>query len=202
MYPSLNKPVIPPSRPKELAFARQFAELAPSSVMPDRADISTRRSIRWTDHIEKASLKITRPSAAPDKSAIRSESLLGRMSNLRDKNLHVVLSFEKLADYWGLTNSQRAIIIGYDDHPEIYQMLTSFAVGFIGRDTKDRIAYLLAISVSLGSLLGDDHDAEMRWLSTRQAELGFETPLNHMLKGKFFDILDIYYLVRHLQNID
>ena len=106
--------------------------------------------------------------------------------------------FEKLLEAWGLDEQDGATLLGFEK-TSLLQDLLRGTVSLRGRDTKDRLAYLLDIDFSLNALFRDEESIRA-WLRHPLEELGGETPLDHLLKGSMENLLRLKQLLEFLSG--
>ncbi len=84
---------------------------------------------------------------------------------------------------WGLDEDQQLTLLGYlpGDSMGIQVLRGRFRA--LTRDATDRAGYVIAISVGLAILCGENMAAENRWLRRDRAALDGKSPLDRMLEG-------------------
>ena len=106
--------------------------------------------------------------------------------------------FEKLLEEWRLDEESGATLLGFEETSRLRDLLRG-TVSLRGRDTEDRLAYLLDIDFSLSALFRDEESIRA-WLRQPLEELGGETPLDHLLKGSMENLLRLKQLVEFLSG--
>ena len=100
-----------------------------------------------------------------------------------------IVFINRLIDTWNLKESDATFLLGYEktDHDYVSELLSG-RKKLIGRDIKDRIAYLIIIRITLSSLIRDEV-AENLWLRDSQVELNNTSPMKLMLSGTMKNLL-------------
>lgn len=110
-------------------------------------------------------------------------------------------AFVKTCERWQLKQPDQAILLGYQDHQFLGQQLL---MGFMPprtQDVKDRIGYVLAISLGLGTLFNEDAAVERGWLNTEHGLLRGTTPLQFLLQGHMANLIDVAEIVRRERGL-
>ena len=68
-------------------------------------------------------------------------------------------------------------------------------------DVTDRAGYVIAISVGLGILYGENADAENRWLRRTRSALDGQSPLERMLGGHMIDLITVNRMVERERGL-
>ncbi len=84
---------------------------------------------------------------------------------------------------WGLGTDQQLILLGYRPGDNTGKPVLQGRLRTLSRDAADRAGCVIAISVGLAILFGEDMAAEKRWLRRKRAALGGKSPLARMLDG-------------------
>ena len=109
----------------------------------------------------------------------------------------LVDGFVKTCQRWQLEGPAQAILLGYRDNEVGAAYILQGRASPPTQDIRDRIAYILFISLTLGALLKEDAKNELIWMSTKRVELGGLSAIEVMLRGRMIDIIDIVKLVSH-----
>jgi hypothetical protein len=107
----------------------------------------------------------------------------------------VMDGFVKTCQRWGLTEAQELLLLGYGDNEFLGLQLLSGRWLRPSQDVKDRVGYVVGISVGLGAIFNEVLEAEVRWLKTVHPRLGGKTPLDYMLGGRMSALMTVSYLV-------
>jgi hypothetical protein len=104
-------------------------------------------------------------------------------------------AFIKTCQRWRLSEQGQATLLGYKDQKFLGQLLLRQWLPPRTQDVRDRIGYVLAISLGLGTLFNEDAEAELRWLNTEHPLLK-TPPLHFMLRGHMFNLINVAEIVR------
>ena len=102
----------------------------------------------------------------------------------------LVVFFLKLLERWQLSKPEGAALLGFGESGELLvaEQILRGDRPLEGRDLRDRIAHLLQIHKTLGSLFRD-LEVENQWLREPHGILGGRSPLELMLQGSMEDLL-------------
>lgn len=95
----------------------------------------------------------------------------------------------KIFETWNLEMRDKATLLGLEESDQ--WLASEFLAGrvtIVGRDIKDRIAYLILIKSTLYSLFRNE-DVENAWLRETHGMLGDRTPLGLLLDGSMENML-------------
>ena len=97
--------------------------------------------------------------------------------------------FGNLLETWKLNRDDAVPLLGFEktDRPYVEDLLNGHAV-LLGRDAKDRIAYLFEIRRTLAALFLDE-DVENAWLREAHTMLNDQVPMELLLEGTMENIL-------------
>jgi hypothetical protein len=104
-------------------------------------------------------------------------------------------AFVKTCQRWRLEERWHATLLGYKDNEFLGQQLLRGYVPPRTQDVRDRIGYVLTISLGLGALFNEDADAELSWL-TKEHPLLNTSPLEFMLRGRMINLITVADIVR------
>ena len=94
------------------------------------------------------------------------------------------------------------VMLGYGDSPFLGRQILDSRMLATPRDARDRAAYILAISIGLGTMFNEVADAERRWLNLPHSKLNGNTPLAFMLEGRMAHIVLVLQLVERERGLD
>jgi hypothetical protein len=101
-------------------------------------------------------------------------------------------SFFNLSQRWGLTPAQERILLGDPPASTFFKWKAEKRARRLGRDTLDRVSFLLGIHKALNILLPSAQAADQWVKKPNDAPLfGGRTALEHMLGGSVADLADI-----------
>lgn len=104
-------------------------------------------------------------------------------------------AFFRITDLWGLSAAEQMALLGVEARSTFYKWKKEGSQR-LGRDTLERISYVLGIYKALQILLPDERIADA-WVRRPNANplYGGRTPLDRMLSG---NVADLYVVRRHL----
>jgi hypothetical protein len=109
-------------------------------------------------------------------------------------------AFVNTCQRWRLEQSARLRLLGFSDHDFLGSQLLVGRVPARTQDVKDRIGYVLAISLGLGTIFNEAAAPELDWLSSAHPKLG-ESPLEHILRGRMVHLIAVVDLVGAERNL-
>jgi len=104
-------------------------------------------------------------------------------------------AFFKTCQRWKIDGSEWAVLLGHDSEGFVAQQIAAGHILNWNKDTRDRAAYVVAISLGLGTLFNEDAEAENSWLRQTRSRLLGKTPLQHILEGSMKNLIEITELV-------
>jgi hypothetical protein len=111
-------------------------------------------------------------------------------------------AFVNTCQRWKLSHQETLILLGYGDNPFLGRQILDSRMLATPQDARDRAAYVLAISVGLGTLFNETADAERKWLGLSHTKLNGKAPLAFMLEGRMANIFVVLQLVERERNLD
>ena len=115
--------------------------------------------------------------------------------NLPNSPRGIVEGFIKTCQRWNLNSEQQKTLLGYSPSDPYDDLVLCVAPIFMTQDFKDRIGYVIGISIGLQILFRGNREAEINWLVCKRKSLGDLAPIVYMLKGHMIDIIEISHLV-------
>jgi uncharacterized protein (DUF2384 family) len=106
--------------------------------------------------------------------------------------LGVMEAFVKTCQRWRLNEHEQAVLLG---HPPLAREMMSGRYGDLSQDVRDRVGYIVGISVGLGAVFDEAVQAELDWLHRPHPKLADRTPLNVMLMGHMAQLITVSDLV-------
>ena len=119
----------------------------------------------------------------------------------REKPTGLAEGFKKVCERWSLDALGMAKLMHLEEELGLSGLILSGQIPPLTGDLKDRMAFVIGISIGLGELFNDDKDAEFRWLSSARSELGSLSPLAHMLNGDMLNIRDVIDLMDNARGV-
>ncbi|MEA2079535.1 MAG: MbcA/ParS/Xre antitoxin family protein [Pseudomonadota bacterium] len=122
-------------------------------------------------------MSMPQPQASPDPQRVASAALQ---------------SFFNLSQRWELSPAQERILLGEPPASTFFKWKAKKRAGRLGRDTLDRVSFLLGIHKALNILLPSAQAADQWVKKPNDAPLfGGRTALEHMLGGSVADLADV-----------
>ncbi len=109
--------------------------------------------------------------------------------------------YKNICGRWSLGTLDEARLLHLEEEIGLCELILSGQVPPMTGDLKDRMALVIGISVGLGELFDDNKDAELNWLNSTRAELGGNSPIEHMLKGDLLNIMNVTNLVDNARDL-
>jgi hypothetical protein len=102
--------------------------------------------------------------------------------------------FVKTCQRWRLEKGQQGTLLGWSDMASAEGLLSGHYLN-LSQDVKDRVGYVVGISVGLGTLFNESVDAEVAWLNRPHPKLHNRSPLAHILQGRMAQLIAVSALV-------
>lgn len=109
-------------------------------------------------------------------------------------------TFVNTCQRWGLDEGARLKLLGFSENDFLGSQLLAGYVSARTQDVKDRVGYILAISLGLGTIFNEAVKPELDWLSKVHPKLG-ESPLKHILRGRMVHLISVAALVAAERNL-
>ena len=109
--------------------------------------------------------------------------------------------FVETCKRWGLDTDQQLTLLGYRSGDNTGELVLQGRVRNLSRDATERAGYVIAISVGLAVLYGENMAAEKCWLRRTRAELGGKSPLDRMLHGDVKALIIVNGMVEHERGL-
>ena len=113
----------------------------------------------------------------------------------------IVDAFAKICERWGLHFDEMMILLGYQTDHVVGQQVLAGGIVPTSQDVRDRVGYVIGISLGLGALFGEVVRAEIDWLKYPRAELNGMSPLEHMLEGHMASLLVVAEMVKQERGL-
>jgi len=107
----------------------------------------------------------------------------------------LVDAFAKTCQRWHLSAAEQVILLGYKGSEFLGQQLLAGLFLELSQDTRDRVGYVLGISLGLGALFDEHEEAELSWLIVQRDALNGQSALNFMLEGRMVNLMIVADLV-------
>lgn len=118
----------------------------------------------------------------------------------RDLTGPAIRAFLRLIERWSLSDAEARRLLGDVSRTTLHNWRTDPPAA-LGRDTLERISYLLGIYKSLRILLPQKERAD-GWVREKNLAFGDQSPLERMLAGNIADLLEVRRYVDHARGGD
>ena len=110
-------------------------------------------------------------------------------------------AYVKTCQRWKLSPREQIVLLGYDPCDAIGGHVLSGNYTPASKDFRDRIAYVLCISLGLGSLFNEAVEPELEWLGKPRAELGSRSAFDCLLEGSMSNLFVVADLVERERGL-
>jgi hypothetical protein len=107
----------------------------------------------------------------------------------------VMEAFVKTCQRWRLNEHDPAVLLGYGTNSPLAREMMSGRWVDLPRDVRDRVGYIVGISVGLGAVFDEAVQAELDWLHRPHPKLADRAPLSTMLMGHMAQLITVLDLV-------
>jgi hypothetical protein len=107
----------------------------------------------------------------------------------------LVDAFVKTCQRWHLSPSDQIALLGYNGSEFLGRQLLEGRLLALPQDARDRVAYVLGISLGLGAMFNDSEEAELFWLRQLRPVLGGRSAIDFMLEGSMANLTVIAQMV-------
>lgn len=104
-------------------------------------------------------------------------------------------AFVNTCQRWNLGPDEQMILLGYEPDDIIGKCVLSGRINPTSQDFKDRVSYIVGISLGLGTLFAEMTAAEVNWLKQPRTRLNGQSSFDHMLEGHISNLLVIADMV-------
>jgi hypothetical protein len=165
------------------------------SALEDREDRQSRVQAGIFGLQQDAASKTFPSGAAGIFGAFRLPGASMPQSQERSLRKGAIEAFVKTCERWQLPTSGQILLLGYGTDPSAGMDIVDGRVLSPSQDVKDRVGYVLGISVGLGTVFDESIQAELDWLNAPHPKLGGRTPLACMLEGRMVNLIAVAGLV-------
>ena len=102
---------------------------------------------------------------------------------------------------WGLGLDEQLILLGFERGESIGRHVLEGRIRTLSRDATARAGYVIAISVGLAILYGENIAAENWWLRRKRDALGGQSPLDRMLGGDMISLIHVNGMVERERGL-
>jgi hypothetical protein len=103
----------------------------------------------------------------------------------------LVEGFVKTCQRWMLSPEQQAVLIGYKENALGASDILAGRVKIPSQDVKDRMRFLVRMSLTLGALFNEVADSEVVWLHAKRVAFDGRSALDVLLQGRMTDVLAV-----------
>jgi hypothetical protein len=107
----------------------------------------------------------------------------------------VMEAFVKTCQRWRLNEHEQTVLLGYGTNPSLAREMMSGRYVDLPQDVRDRVGYIIGISVGLGAVFDEAVQAELDWLHRPHPKLANRAPLSVMLMGRMAQLITVSDLV-------
>jgi hypothetical protein len=104
-------------------------------------------------------------------------------------------AFVKTCQRWRLNEHEQTVLLGYGTNPSLAREIMSGRYVDLPQDVRDRVGYIIGISVGLGAVFDEAVQAELDWLHRPHPKLANRAPLSVMLMGRMAQLITVSDLV-------
>src|SRR5262245_38220960 len=107
----------------------------------------------------------------------------------------VMEAFVKTCQRWRLNEHEQTVLLGYGTNPSLAREMMSGRYVDLPQDVRDRVGYIIGISVGLGAVFDEAVQPELDWLHRPHPKLDNRAPLSVMLMGRMAQLITVSDLV-------
>ena len=113
----------------------------------------------------------------------------------------ILSAFATVCNRWGIGHDDQSKLLGFPPEDPGVEQLLSGALPPSSQDIRERVGYVVGISVALSALFGRNVKAEVDWLNQRRVELAEKTPLGYMLERRMTNLAQVSELLRRERGL-
>src|SRR5262245_21329814 len=114
---------------------------------------------------------------------------------IRPMRRGLVDAFMNTCQRWRLTEDEQSVLLGYGGNQAIAADILAGRYLNLPQDVRDRVGYVVGISIGLGALFNEVIGAELDWLNRPHPKLHNQSPLAVMLQGRMSQLIAVSALV-------
>jgi hypothetical protein len=114
---------------------------------------------------------------------------------IRPMRRGLIDAFVKTCQRWRLTEGEQNVLLGYGANTVLAAEILAGRYLNLPQDVRDRVGYVVGISVGLGALFNEGIRAELDWLNRPHPKLRNQPPLAAMLQGRMAQLIAVLALV-------
>ena len=113
----------------------------------------------------------------------------------------IVSAFVSVCERWNLARDAQCKLLGFPPGDFVAQELLGGGLSASSQDVRERVGYVVGISIALGGLFDRNHEAELAWLNQRRAKLDGKSPLQWMLQRRMINLVQVSELLREERGL-
>ena len=113
----------------------------------------------------------------------------------------IVSAFVSVCERWGLARDDQSRLLGFPPGDFVAQKLLDGGLSASSQDVRERVGYVVGISIALGGLFARNREAELAWLDQHRAKLDGKTPLQWMLQRRMINLVQVSELLREERGL-
>ena len=117
------------------------------------------------------------------------------------KPLGIMDAFVRVSRRWELGRGEQAQLLGFPPGDAIAGELLSGGLGASSQDIRERVGYVVGISMGLSGLFGGVLEAELSWLRQACPSLDGKSPIRHMLQRRMINLIEVSELLKRERGL-
>jgi len=114
---------------------------------------------------------------------------------IRPMRRGLIDAFVKTCQRWRLTVGEQNVLLGYGGNTVLAAEILAGRYLNLPQDVRDRVGYVVGVSIGLGALFNESIRAELDWLNRPHPKLRNQPPLAVMLQGRMSQLIAVSALV-------
>ena len=110
-------------------------------------------------------------------------------------------AYVKTCQRWHLSRGKQVALLGFPENLITGLRVLDGQLTPLNPDQEDRAKYIVGISLGLGTLFGENVNAELDWINQPRAKLGGKSPLDYMLEGHMINLFTIVEMVKRERGL-
>ena len=120
---------------------------------------------------------------------------------VQDRPQGILSAFVFVCERWSLARDDRFKLLGFPPGDLVAQGLLGGGLPPSSQDVRERVGYVVGISIALGGLFDRNQEAELAWLNQHRAALDGKTPLQCMLQRRMVNLVQVSELLRQERGL-
>ena len=113
----------------------------------------------------------------------------------------ILSAFAFVCERWALTRDDQFRLLGFPPGDMVAQGLLGGGLPASSQDIRERVGYVVGISIALGGLFARRQEAELAWLNQRRVTLDGKSPLQCMLQRRMVNLVQVSELLRQERGL-